>query len=192
MRQNNMNDNKIILGVVGKSGSGKSAVQEYFKERHNAATIKFSDSLRDILRRIYIPDTRDNLQKLSTNLRELFGNDLLDKVINEDIKNFKNEIIIIDGIRRPTDFQNFRNFNNFYLIAVETDIKKRYERVKNRGEKADDKEKSWEEFLAEENNEAEIKIDDVMKMANFVIDNNGDLDNLHNQLEIILNKIKKA
>ena len=115
--------NKIILGFVGPLASGKGTICQYLKEKHGASVFRFSTMLRDVLNRLYLEISRDNMQNLSSALRQTFGDDLLASVIANDVKNEKNEFIVIDGVRREPDIKYLKDFPNFYLIEIKADQK---------------------------------------------------------------------
>src|SRR5690349_1693613 len=98
-----MKNNKIILGFVGDLASGKGTAAKYLSQKHNANTYRFSTMLRDILKRVYVPDSRENLQTLSTFLRQSYGQDVMSRVIAEDVARDTNNLVIVEGIRRPSD-----------------------------------------------------------------------------------------
>jgi dephospho-CoA kinase len=182
---------KIIIGFVGQIACGKEVIKKYVAEKYNSKDCKFSSSLRDVLNRLNIEVTRENLQKVSTSLRSTFGEDLLAKAISCDASNLDSEVVIIDGVRRMSDIKYLKDLPNFYLIKVEADEKTRYERMKVRNENKGDSEKTFEQFLADQNNEAEKGIPEVMNFAKLSINNNGTLDELHNQTDKIIKNILK-
>ncbi|OGY44809.1 MAG: hypothetical protein A2729_02910 [Candidatus Buchananbacteria bacterium RIFCSPHIGHO2_01_FULL_39_14] len=182
--------NKIILGFVGPLASGKGTICQYLKEKHGASVFRFSTMLRDVLNRLYLEISRDNMQNLSSALRQTFGDDLLASVIANDVKNEKNEFIVIDGVRREPDIKYLKDFPNFYLIEIKADQKIRWERMRKRGENTDDNTKTFAEFKKDEQREAEKNISDVAKLAKFKIDNSGTLAELYRQMENILKKFK--
>ncbi|MFA6447808.1 MAG: AAA family ATPase, partial [Patescibacteria group bacterium] len=91
---------KIILGFVGLLGSGKGTAAVMLKEKYGAEIHVFSDILKDILRRLGLPISRENLQGLSTSLRTQFGQDLLAKAMAQQVGSAAASLIVIDGIRR--------------------------------------------------------------------------------------------
>ena len=178
--------NKIILGIIGENGSGKTALTEYIKQKYNAVSFRFSDPLKDILDRLYLENNRQNFQTLSTVLRQNFREDLLSSVIAEDIKKAADPLIIAEGVRRPSDIVYLKNLPGFHLVNIKADAETRYERIKNRAEKSGDQSKTWEEFLTEEKQESEQKIDEIASQADYTIDNNGTPEDLHKQLDKII------
>lgn len=181
---------KIIIGFAGPLASGKDVCRKYILEKYEADSTKFSLVLRDILTRLYLPISRENLQTLSLDLRNRFGSDILAQVILKDINNSSKEIVIIDGVRRLEDIECFQGLPGFYLISVSADPLIRYERLKARNENAGDAEKTYQNFLADCDREAEKEIPAVMKTAKFNIDNNGSFEDLYQQLEKIMLEIK--
>ncbi|KKP89464.1 MAG: hypothetical protein UR94_C0035G0012, partial [Parcubacteria group bacterium GW2011_GWA2_36_10] len=112
-----------------------------------------------------------------------FGQDLMAKVMAKDVENSQSQLIVVDGIRRMEDVKYLRALPNFKLVSIESDMKIRYQRLLNRGENFDDKNKTWEEFLADHQLETELTILDTMKAADIIINNDGSLEDLHKQLD---------
>jgi len=178
---------KIILGFVGPLASGKEEAKKYLEKNYSVGTHRFSIMLRDILTRLYLPITRENMQNLSLDLRTRFGSDTLARVIAEDVKNDNHEIIVVDGVRRMDDIIKLKDVPGFCLVAINAEPKIRYDRLIKRGENADDNQKTYAEFLADNQKEAEKEIPLVMAQAKYQLDNNGDLANLYQQIDKIIN-----
>lgn len=179
---------KLIIGIVGENAAGKTTATEYLKKKFNAVTFRFSDMLYDILKRMYIEPNRGNLQTISTILRQNFGDDIMSKVIAQDAKNSTSDIIITEGVRRPSDVPYLKELSNFILIYIKADEKIRFSRLANRGEKPDDATKTWKEFEEEGKQEAEQKILEIAATANFTIDNNGIIEETYQQLDEVVAK----
>lgn len=182
-----MAKDKIILGFTGLLSSGKGTACKYLMEKHGASKFRFSTILRDILARVYLPDSRHNMQLLSTILRENFDQSILSKAIAGDADSADSQLIVIDGIRRFTDIKYLKDLPGFKLISIEVDAKLRYDRLVKRNENPGDANKSFEDFLADEKAEAELEIPEVMKQADIKIDNNGSLDDFYKQLDKLVN-----
>lgn len=180
---------KIIIGIVAEMAAGKTTATDYLKEKYQAVSFRFSDPLRDILERLHLEHTRGNLQTLSTSLRQNFSEDILSKVLALDVKNSDNHIIITEGIRRPSDITYLKEIPGFCLISLEADQKIRFERITKRSENPDDQNKTWEEFVAEGNQESEQKIKEISNEAKFHINNNGTAEELYKQLDELITKL---
>ncbi len=184
-----MTDNKkVIFGFTGRMASGKGAAAEYLAARHGAATFRFSTILRDILNRLFIPAERPALVGLSEALRITFGQDILAKVMAEDVRHAGAPIIMVEGIRRLEDIAYLQRLPHFVLVAIEADLRVRYERLSARRENPDDATKTWEQFLADQERPTEITIPPVMAIATERIDNNGDRHELERQLDLLVKK----
>lgn len=181
-------DKKIILGFTGLLASGKGTAAKYLEEKYQASTYRFSTILRDILNRIYQEQTRDNLIKLSENLRGIFGENLLAKAIAQDVANNPNPVIIVEGIRRLADITYLQKMPNFILVEIFADPQIRYERLIKRGENIDDNTKTYEQFLADHQRSTELSIVEVIKQTSEKIDNNGNLTELQKQLDSLIKK----
>lgn len=182
--------NKIIIGFVGDLASGKGTACKYLKEKHGAEVYRFSTILRDILNRVYVEISRANLQKISTAIRETFGQDAMSHAIAKDISGGTNEIMAVDGIRRPSDIVGMEKFPGFHLVYLTAEPKIRWQRLTKRNENEGDDKKILEEFLRDEQAEADRLIKDIGKKAEFTIVNDGTFEELYRQIEDILGKNK--
>lgn len=182
---------KIIFGLVGPLASGKGAFKAYVEKKYGAKDCRFSSILRDVLTRIGVTIDRTNLQKVSTVLRANFGEDLLAKVIVNDARQIETDIVVIDGVRRFADIKFLKELEHFYLVAIEAEPKLRYERMITRNENVGDKDKTYEQFLLDNEAEADREIPEVMKQASFKIDNNGSWEEFYRQIDDLINKLSK-
>jgi dephospho-CoA kinase len=181
---------KLIIGFVGEIASGKGTACDYFIEKYGAGYYKFSTIMRDILDRLYLPQARENMQNLSTVLRQNFGEDLFAKVITKDVENDTNEIVCVDGIRRVADIKYLKTLPNFHLIHIYADEMKRYNRIIERSENPDDKNKTFEQFKLDQTKETEITIPQVVAEAETKINNDGTKEELYQQLETLLTELQ--
>lgn len=177
---------KIILGLTGEIASGKGTAAKYIIEKYKAGSHRFSSMLRDVLDRLFLPQSRENMQLISLALRQNFGEDILARVMAEEVKNDANDVVAIDGVRRLADIKYLRELPEFKLIYIETEIKKCYERIVGRGENPDEKGKTFEEFQRDHEQDAELQIRDLKNSADFVVDNNGAVEELFGQIDKIV------
>lgn len=182
--------NKIILSLVGPLSVGKGTISQYLKEKHSASVYRFSTILRDIMDRLYLEQSRINMQKLFLTLQETYGRDILSKVMAKQVSDDSADIIIIDGVRREADIVDLKKITGFQLVSIIADQKTRWQRMTQRGENPDDNQKTFAEFQKDEKNEVELEIKTVAEKAEFTIDNNGTMDDLYKQVDDILNKIQ--
>jgi len=182
---------KIIIGLVGMLSSGKGAVKQRLVERHGAEDCRFSTILRDVLNRVDVPTSRENLQNVSTVLRQTFGEDLLAKAIAKDALNLKSDIVVIDGIRRMSDIGHLISLDNFTLVSIDSLPEIRYKRMVLRNENQGDNKKTFEQFLKDQNSEADKMVPEVMKKSKERINNDGTLEDLYSQVDELITKLQR-
>ncbi len=164
---------KLIIGLVGLPGCGKGTVADILKKEYGADYSRFSAILLDILKRLSLETDREHFTALSESLRKTFGEDVMSYAVERDAATSTQEVVVIDGIRRPEDIVALEPLPIFKLIAVDADAKLRYERMKKRGEKATENDMTWEQFLAEEQLPTEVTIPGVMQRAWKTLKNDG-------------------
>jgi dephospho-CoA kinase len=179
----------LIVGFVGPIASGKDAAVAYLRDKYQAEIFGFSEVLKDILELLYLSADRDKLIKLSEILRGAFGDDILAQVIVAKANNAKSLVVAIDGIRRWADIEILKSNPNFHLISIETDPRIRYERIVKRSEKPDDQNKTWEEFLADNQRSTEVAIQELADKAEFHVDNSETMEDLYKQLDEIIARL---
>jgi dephospho-CoA kinase len=180
---------KLIIGLTGQLASGKSAVAAYLIKNYQAESFGFSQPLRDVLKRLYLEETRANLANLSEILRGRFGSDLISRVITEDLKMSSADLVVLDGIRRLPDIALTKNLPGFALVRVEADEQTRYQRLIGRQQNQDDGQKTFEQFLKDHEAEADRQIPLVMAEADYTLNNSDSLKNLHKQIDELIKKL---
>lgn len=174
---------KKIICLAGELASGKGAVSDYIKERYSGEYYRFSDAFRKILDVLHLTCNRKNLSNLSLHIRKAFGEDVLSQAMVGDIEKSASRIIVIDGMRRIEEIDELQKLPGFQLVFVDTDLETRFERIKKRGENADDCTKTLEEFKKDHTQNADVTIKDLKEKADNIIDNNGTLEELHMQVD---------
>lgn len=177
---------KLILGIAGEMVSGKGTIAKHVIAEHEGSAHRFSTILRDILDRVYLEHSRENLQRLSEIMRKNFGEDIFAKSIFHDVSEDMHSVVVVDGIRRMPDIAYLKTLPEFKLLYIEANIEKRYERIKKRDENSDDQAKTFEQFKADHEGEAELQIKDLKNYADFVVDNNGTYNELYGQIDKII------
>jgi len=172
-----------IIGFAGEMVSGKTAAAEYVIEKYGATSYRFSTILRDVAKRLHLEESRSNLATLSTTLRQQFGQDLLAKVVAEDVKKSDASIIVIDGVRRLEDIKYLAELPEFALLYIDASFDTRYERITKRRENADDATKTQDAFKEDNNAEAEKEIPELKNHARVSIDNEGTMQEFYEKLD---------
>ncbi|MDD5438152.1 MAG: AAA family ATPase [Patescibacteria group bacterium] len=179
---------KLIIGFVGQVGSGKGTAAHILQEKYGATIFIFSGILTDVLNRLFLPSSRENLINMSMTLRQGFGQNVLAKTMSRQIEESNAEIVVVDGIRRLEDIEDLTTNPNFHLIEISVDPKVRFERLKKRNQKPGEAEMTWEDFLAVGQKETELTIAKVAEQAPIKLNNESDIQGLEKQLDGLVNK----
>jgi len=177
---------KTILGLTGKIGSGKDTVAKYLIGKYSGQSYSYSDALNEVLNIYNLPVTRENQQKLSTVLRQNFSEDILANAMEKKVINSTGPIVAITNVRREADIADIKKLPNFYLIYVEADQQIRYERYVKRNQSTGDSQMTFEEFQKKDSAESESQIEGLKDKADFVLNNNGTVEDFYKQIDSIL------
>jgi dephospho-CoA kinase len=182
---------KIIIGIAGEIASGKDTAGKYLAERYQALSLRFSQPLRDILDRMNLPQDREHMAKLSLHLRQAFGEDIFSKVIMAEANRGAENLVVVDGVRRLPDILHLESEEHFYFVYVEASSETRYDRLTKRRQNIDDATKTPVQFEKDAQLETERQIRDLKDRADFVVNNDGPLEELQKQLDEIVAKVQK-
>jgi dephospho-CoA kinase len=178
---------KTVIGLAGKMGSGKTAVSDHLHKKHGAKQMRFSQILLDVLTRLHLPGSRENLQKLGYALRTAVGESVIVDAFKKDLAAEKAQVLVVDGVRYPNEVDLVRSFPGSVLLYLDAPQKVRYERCVKRGEKGEAN-ISFEEFVAAENRATESHLDEIKDLADYCIGNEGPREELYLKVDDILAK----
>ena len=177
---------KIVIWFTWEMWCGKDTATAYIQEKLGWVKFKFSQSQRDILDRIWVEQTRENISAVSTFIREAFWQDLLSKIMKKDVLESSEDVILIDWVRRQSDIVYLTQIPEFKLVYIDTSLKNRYTRISNRRENADDIWKTMEQFIKEQELETEVQIRWLKDIADIVIDNNWSFEEFYKQIDNLI------
>lgn len=179
----------MIIGLTGPLAAGKGTTATYLVEKYGAQTVKFSDPLRDILKRIYHDPTRESMSELAVYLRSKFGQDILIQTLLKDIEAKGDGIFVLDGLRYREEYDVLSQRDDFHLWALEAELETRYQRIIQRDENASDKSLTLEQFKAQHNLPTEQFTPELVQKAETTFNNNGTAEELYVQVDAAIKKL---
>jgi dephospho-CoA kinase len=192
-----------IIGLAGTNGAGKDAVGLLLAQHHKYLFISVSDLIREELRRRGLPTGRENTRALSSEWRREFG---LSMLIDRAMASYQHVAsqyagVVISSLRNPYEADRIHELGGS-VLWVDADPEIRYARVQGsqrQGRAADDN-KTFEQFLAEEQAEmqstgdaAALDMSAVKTRSDYTIANNSsDFSKLEAALMQALDTLRNA
>lgn len=179
----------MLVGITGRNASGKTTIIEWLKKQGFGVN-SCSDSIRHWLRANGVEITRDSLIDGGRKLRAMGGPGILAEMLLDRIGEEGDHAI--DSIRTPAEVEALRVRDDFILLEIRCPQEVRWERLLARGRTGDAE--NFEQFVTQE--EAELVAHDesgqaliaTAEMADVVIHNNGEVDELHEQLKVVIDE----
>lgn len=184
---------KLVLGVCGTIGSGKSVCTDYLQQKYRFTIVTMGDLVREEAKQAGFAESRENLEFIAKKRTDEFGIGYWARKAVKKTESLKADFIAINGVRRPIDASLPRKVfgNKYKLIFIDADIEVRFKRLKARKRPGDPK--TLTEFKKQEL--AEWKLFDfekVMKMTDFTIKNNTNImEDFYRQVDDIISKFIK-
>ena len=128
-----MNADKLIVGLVGMPGSGKSLVVET-AEQEGYAVVIMGDIIREETQKRGLEPNPKNIGKVMLGLRKTSGNSVIAQKCIPKILQLESSKVIVDGLRSLHEADAFKAcFAKFSLIAVHASPETRFNRLHRRG-----------------------------------------------------------
>lgn len=182
-----MNNKLQIIGLAGTNGSGKDTVGHILAEDHDYLFISVTDLLRAEAKRRGQPADREVLRTISAEWRRQLGlGVLVDKAVAE-YETVKDQYkgVVMASLRNPGEADRVHQLGGI-LVWIDADARVRYDRIQAnaaRRNRAEEDNKTFEEFLAEEEvemhtpaggDEATLNSAGVKAVADIFISNDSD------------------
>ncbi len=180
----------MLIGIVGTLGAGKGTVVEYLTQKgftHYSA----SGYLRELMVARNIPIDRDAYSRVSGEIRYLDPAGLVRVLYERAIKE-GSENAIIESIHDDGEAAFIKEMGGI-LLGVDADMMVRYDRIIIRGTEKDNVsfEQFTEQIKREETGGGHHNIRSVLGMIDYMIENNGTLNELHQKIDAFLVTIKE-
>lgn len=185
----------MIIGIVGTLGSGKGTVVGYLVEKKGFTHYSSSGLLKKMLEARGEFVDRDALAKLA---REIRSKDAagVPKLTYEQVQKDHPENAILEALHTIGEVEFVRSIGGI-IFGVDADKDVRFTRISKRGSIKDNV--SYEKFLEQTKREEDSASDEAghnirgaIEIADYVITNNGSLEELHTQIDEVLKRITKG
>ena len=180
----------MILGLSGTNGAGKGEVIRYLEARSFYA-LSLSDVIRAELRERGLTETRERMIDTGNTIRAALGAGGLAQRLQNQMSADRN--YAIDSIRHPEEVAVLRGHSaHFRLLWVDAPEALRAKRIRHRGRPGDPEtveelhELEGRELAGPQANDQQLLA--VRELADFRIDNTGDLEALHASVQAILER----
>src|SRR4030067_2104528 len=157
-----MKVNKLIVGLVGMPGSGKSVVVET-AQKVGYEVIVMGDVIRENTRKRGLTLNPKNIGVVMLDLRKKSGKGVIAEKCVPGIERAESCKVIIDGLRSLHEADVFKQrFPIFTLVAVHASPETRFSRLNRRG-RSDDPD-GWEIFRERDMGELRVVVGNGMAM----------------------------
>ena len=183
-----MVDQKLVLGVAGMPGSGKSLVVRVAKENGYDAVV-MGDVVREEAEKKNLQASPENIGRLMLELREKEGKAVIAKRCIPLILDAKKHKVVVDGIRSLEEVEEFKKrFSRFSLVAICSSPEMRFRRLFRRG-RSDDAE-GWDVFLQRDMRELSVGLGNVIAMAEYTVVNEQPAEVVENRVKHVLRRME--
>ena len=167
-----MRADKLVVGLVGMAGSGKSVVVET-AQQEGYGVVVMGDIIRAETRKRGLELNPKNIGAVMLDLRKKGGKGIIAEKCVPRIARTESNRVMIDGLRSLHEANVFKqHFPNFTLLAVHASPETRFCRL-NRRQRSDDPD-NWEIFRERDMRELSVGLGNAIAMAEHIIINEGD------------------
>lgn len=165
---------------------------DYLVKKKGFAHFSVRQFLLKEIRKRQMPENRDSMVVVANELRQFNSPSYItDQLYIEAVRTGKNAVI--ESIRTPGEIVSLRQKGKFYLLATDADPKIRFERIRKRNSETDQVDN--ETFIENERREMSSSdpnhqnLQKCREMADFIILNNGTVEELINEVDKLIDKI---
>ncbi len=184
-----MNVDKLVIGLTGMPGSGKSLVVKA-AQGLGYEVVTMGDVVREETAKRGLEPTPVNVGKVMLELRKAHGDRVIAEKCIPKIEKKQNTRIIIDGLRSYVEVETFQNsLAQFVLVSVHSSPKIRFQRLSTRGRSDDPK--TFEVFHERDMRELSVGIGHAIALAEYVVINDGSREALNERVRETLRSVEE-
>jgi len=184
-----MNADKIVVGLAGMPGAGKSLVVETAREEGYAVVV-MGDVVREETQKRGLDPNPQNIGKVMLELREKCGNSIIAEKCIPRIEQQESGKVIVDGLRSLSEVDAFKaHFSRFSLVAVHASPEIRFNRVSRR-RRSDDPD-GWDVFHERDMRELGVGLGNAIAMAEHLIVNENRRDDAKSKVRVTLRRVEE-
>jgi dephospho-CoA kinase len=184
-----VNADKLVIGLAGMPGSGKSLVVGTAREL-GYDVVAMGDVVRKETLNRGLELTPQNVGKVMLQLREEGGNYVIATKCIPKIEEQTSSKVLVDGLRSLHEADIFReHFVKFSLIAVHASPETRFSRLSNRRRSDDPVE--WKVFNERDMRELGVGVGSVIAMAQQIIVNDNSFEHVKAKVKESLGRVEE-
>lgn len=184
-----MSIDKLIVGLSGMPGSGKSIVVRIAKNK-GFGIIVMGDIIREETQKRGLLLTLKNIGKVMLDLRMKWGNNIIAKKCIPKIKKIPFEKVLIDGLRSLDELNLFKkHFSRFNLIAIHSSPETRFQRLNQRGRSDDPKDRK--SFQERDIRELNVGLGHVIAMSDYLLINEFSIEEIKSKSQKTFQSIEE-
>jgi len=185
----NMNADKLVVGLAGMPGAGKSLMVET-AQQEGYAVVVMGDVIREETQKRGLELNPKNMGKVMLELRETGGNSIIAEKCIPKILQTKTSKVIVDGLRSLDEADAFKkHFTKFSLVAVHASPETRFNRLYRRC-RCDDPD-GWELFRERDTRELSVGLGNAIAMAEHLIINENNKDDTKAKVKETLRRVEE-
>jgi len=178
----------LVLAIVGMPGAGKTEAVSHIIQK-NIPSVRFGEIVEKKLKELGLSLTPENEQKIREELRKESGMAVFAKKSLAKIQSLlsKNKFVVIDGLYSWEEYTFLKQqFSQMKVVHIFAKPEFRYERLAKRPIRPFTKEQAKLRDVAEIE---QLNKGGPIAIADYVIENDSDLDSLHNRIDELLKKL---
>jgi len=184
-----MAEDKLVLGVAGMPGSGKSLVVELAQKEKGYIAVAMGDVVREETKKRNLQPTPENIGRVMLELRQKEGSAVIAKRCVPRIASAEGQKVIVDGIRSLDEIEELKkHYPIFSLIAIHASPDTRFQRLYHR--RRSDDASQWKVFLERDMRELGVGLGSAIAMAEEMVVNEEPFDVVKGRIRRILEKVE--